>query len=83
MSFGGGLAQIRATQACDPARRAWSSAEEFDWGKESELSDAPLQAQSDKCAPSSRACFSRGQRAGGVGQLAAGECFTQVHWVLD
>ena len=28
MSFGGRLAQIRATQACDSARRAWPSTEE-------------------------------------------------------
>jgi hypothetical protein len=34
MSFGGRLAQIRATEASDPARRAWSSAEEFDLGHE-------------------------------------------------
>jgi len=60
MSFGGRLAQIRATQACDSARRAWSSAEESAWGKESELGDAPLQVQSDKRALSPRACFSRG-----------------------
>jgi len=60
MSFGGRLAQIRATEASDPARRAWSSAEEFDWGKKSELGDAPLQVQSDKRALPPRACFSRG-----------------------
>jgi hypothetical protein len=78
MSLGGRLAQIRATEASDPARRAWSSAEEFGWGKEPEFSDAPLQAQNAKRAPSPRACFSRGERAGGVGQLAAGERITQV-----
>ena len=61
MSFGGRLAQIRATEASDPARRAWSSAEELDWGKESELGDAPMQVQSDKRALSPRACFSRGR----------------------
>ena len=66
MSFGGRLAQIRATQACDSARRAWFSAEEFDWGKESQLSEAPLQAQSDKCALTPRACFSRGGFCGVV-----------------
>jgi len=58
-NFGGRLAQIRATQACDSARRAWSSAEEFDWGKASEWGDAPLQVQSDKRALSPRASFSR------------------------
>jgi len=61
MSFGGRLAQIRVTQACDSARRAWSSAEEFASGTESELGDAPLQVQSDKRALSPRASFSRGQ----------------------
>jgi hypothetical protein len=30
MSFGGRLAQIRAIQAWNSARRAWLSAEEFD-----------------------------------------------------
>lgn len=62
MSFGGRLAQIRATEASDPGatglvfRRGvcfWAG--------------APLQAQSAKRAPSPRACFSRGERAGGVG----------------
>ncbi len=62
MSFGGGLAQTRATQAWDPARRAWFSIEELVLG-----SGAPLQAQSGKRAPSPRAVFSRGERAGGVG----------------
>jgi len=60
-SFGGRLAQIRATEASDPARRAWSSAEELNRGKQSDLGDAPLQVQSDKRALSSRASFSRGQ----------------------
>ena len=60
MSFGGRLAQIRAIQAWNSARRAWFSAEEFAWGKQSESSDAPLQVQSDKRALSPRACFSRG-----------------------
>jgi len=67
MSFGGRLAQIRAMQACNPERRAWSSAEELARCKESDLGDAPLQAQSAKRAPSPRASFLRGERAGGVG----------------
>ena len=62
MSFGGRLAQIRGIQAWTSARRAWSSAEEFWIG-----ADAPSQAQSAKRAPSPRAVFSRGERAGGVG----------------
>jgi len=68
-SFGGRLAQIRATEASDPARRAWFSAEEFTWGKQSELGDAPLQVQSDKRALSPRACFSRG----GFGKVVFGK----------
>src|SRR5215470_16477001 len=62
MSFGGRLAQFRATQACDPARRAWSSAEEFfafDWMRPCRLgakNALPLPARS-----------LRGERAGGVG----------------
>jgi len=39
MSFGGRLAQIRAIQAWNSERRAWSSAEEFD------RAGAPMQAQ--------------------------------------
>ncbi len=73
MSFGGGLAQIRATQAWDPARRAWSSAEEVDRGRQSDLGDAPLQAQSDKCAPSPRACFRAGRGRGEWGQVVFGK----------
>jgi len=61
MSFGGRLAQIRAIQAWNSARRAWFSAEEFAWGKESEWGDAPLQVQSDKRALSPpREFFARG-----------------------
>ena len=61
MSFGGRLAQIRAIQAWNSERRAWSSAEEFDRGG---CADA---GPEDKCAPSSRAVFARGERAGGEG----------------
>jgi len=67
MSFGGRLAQIRAMQACNPERRAWSSVEELNWGKESELGDAPLQAQSINSAPSLRAGFFARGEGGGVG----------------
>jgi hypothetical protein len=62
MSFGGRLAQIRANPGVELGatglafrRGVWSGA------------DAPLQAQSAKRAPSPRAGFSRGERAGGVG----------------
>ena len=61
MSFGGRLAQIRATEASDPERRAWSSAEEFDRG------GCAHAGPEDKRAPSSSAVFARGERAGGVG----------------
>src|SRR6267142_3065557 len=60
-SFGGGLAQIRAIQAWNSERRAWSSAEEFDRG------GCAHAGPEDKCAPSSRAVFARGERAGGEG----------------
>ena len=76
-SFGGRLAQIRAIQAWNSERRAWSSAEEFGRG------GCAHAGPEDKRAPSSRACFSRGERAGGVGQLAAGERITQVHCSKD
>jgi hypothetical protein len=64
MSFGGRLAQIRAIQAWNSERRAWSSTEEFDGG------GCALAGPEDKCAPSSRAVFGRGERAGGVGRSA-------------
>ena len=61
MSFGGRLAQIRAIQAWNSERRAWSSAEEFDRG------GCAHAGPEDKRAPSSRAVFARGERAGGEG----------------
>ena len=57
-SFGGGLAQIRATQACDSERRAWSSAEELIGA------DAPSQAQSINALPLSARFFARGEGGG-------------------
>jgi hypothetical protein len=53
-SFGGGLAQVRATEASDPERRAWSFTEDL-IGEH-----APTQAQSLN-APSPRAEFARGE----------------------
>lgn len=53
-SFGGRLAQIRATRARDSERRAWSSAEEFDRGA------CALAGPEHKRAVSPRADFSRG-----------------------
>ena len=61
MSFGGRLAQIRAIQAWTSGRRAWSSAEEFDRGGRAHS------GPESKRAPSSRAVFARGERAGGEG----------------
>jgi hypothetical protein len=60
-SFGGRLAQIRAIRARNSERRAWSSAEEFDG------SGCAHAGPEDKRAPSSRAVFARGERAGGEG----------------
>src|SRR5258707_5236677 len=58
MSFGGRLAQVRAIQAWNSERRAWSSAEEFDRG------GCAHAGPEDKCAPSSRAVFARGEGGG-------------------
>src|SRR6266849_1968292 len=73
-SFGGRLAQIRATQACDSTRRAWPSTGEFALGFGVGVV-ASLQAQSDKRAPSPRAVFARGEGGGrgGVRSPEAGE----------
>jgi hypothetical protein len=54
-SFGGRLAQIRAIQAWNSERRAWSSAEELDQGA------CALAGPEHKRALSSRADFSRGR----------------------
>jgi len=54
MNFGGGLAQIRATEASDPERRAWSFTEDLIGA------DASMQAQSLN-APSPCAEFARGE----------------------
>ena len=61
MIFGGRLAQIRAMQACNPAMGLVFRRGIYTWR------NAPLQAQSDKRAPFPCACFSRGERAAGVG----------------
>jgi hypothetical protein len=75
-SFGGRLVQIRAIQAWNSTRRAWSSVEEFDWSRESQLSEAPLQAQSDKCALSPRAYFSRAGFCAVVSVRQYGNCLS-------
>ena len=71
MSFGGRLAQIRAIQAWNSERRAWSSAEEFDRG------GCAHTGPEDKRAPSSRAVFARGERAGGEGLEAFRKSFVE------
>jgi hypothetical protein len=71
MSFGGRLAQIRAIQAWNSERRAWSFAEEFDRG------GCAHAGPEDKRAPSSRAVFARGERAGGEGLDGLRESFAE------
>jgi len=73
MSFGRRLAQVRAMQACNPERRAWSSVEELDRGKESELGDAPLQAQSINALPLPARVFRAGRGRGEWGQVVFGK----------
>lgn len=68
-SFGGRLAQIRTIQAWTPTRRAWSSTEELRFVARGSV--APLQAQSGKRAPSSRALFARGEGGGSGGSPKA------------
>lgn len=68
-SFGGRLAQIRAIRARTPTRRAWSSTEEFAFVARGSV--APLQAQSGKRVPSSRALFARGEGGGSGGSPKA------------
>ena len=58
MSFGGRLAQIRAIQAWNSERRAWSSTEELD------RSDALMQAQSLNALPLLARVFARGVGGG-------------------
>lgn len=73
MSFGGGLAQIRATQACDPARRAWSSAEEFLFERV-----CPCRPRAINALPLPARAFRAGRGRGEWGQLAAGELVTSL-----
>ena len=71
-SFGGRLAQIRAIRARNSERRAWSSIEEFDRG------GCAHAGPEDKCAPSSRAVFARGERAGGEGLDGLRKSFSKM-----
>jgi len=68
MSFGGKLAQIRAIQAWNSDRRAWSSAEEF--GR----ADAPMQAQRINAHPLP-ALSLRGERRGRGAFVVFGKVF--------
>jgi hypothetical protein len=68
-SFGGRLAQIRAIQAWNSERRAWSSAEEFDRG------GCAHAGPEDKRAPSPRAVFRVGRGRGEWGVAQCGKCF--------
>ena len=67
MSFGGRLAQTRATEASDPERRAWSSAEESDRG------ECAHAGPEDKRAPSPRAVSGAGRGRGEWGKLVCGK----------
>ncbi len=69
MNFGGRLAQIRAIQAWNSERRAWSSAEEFDRG------GCAHAGPEEKCAPSSRAEFARGEGGGSGAKWFSGKLF--------
>jgi len=61
MSFGGRLAQFRAMQACNPSDEPGLPPRNLFCGQ------CALAGSEHKRAPSPRAGFSRGERAGGVG----------------
>jgi hypothetical protein len=73
MNFGGRLAQIRATPALRPGATSLSSAEELNRGKESDLGDAPLQAQSINALPLPARVFRAGRGRGEWGQVVFGK----------
>jgi hypothetical protein len=68
MSFGGRLAQIRAMQACNPARRAWSSAEEFAFGLV-----RPSRLRAINALPLPARVFRAGRGRGEWGQVVFGK----------
>jgi hypothetical protein len=68
MSFGGGLAQIRATQAWDPARRAWPSVEELVLG-----SVRPCRLRAINALPLPAHVFRAGRGRGEWGQVVFGK----------
>jgi hypothetical protein len=67
MSFGGRLAQIRAIQAWNSARRAWSSAEELAFGQ---VRPSRLRAVNALPLPAHVSCAGRGR--GEWGQVVFG-----------
>ena len=72
-SFGGALAQIWATEASDPERRAWCSAEEFvfDWMR-------PCRPRAINALPLPARGFRGGRGRGEWGKLGAAERVTSL-----
>jgi hypothetical protein len=67
MSFGGRLAQIRAIQAWNSARRAWSSAEELAFGQV-----RPCRLRAVNALPLPAHVFGAGRGRGEWGQVVFG-----------
>ena len=78
MSFGGRLAQIRAIQAWNSERRAWSSAEEFGLGQ-----TRPCRLRAANALPLPARVFRAGRGRGEWGKLAAGERVTSLDGSKD
>jgi hypothetical protein len=70
MSFGGRLAQIRAIQAWNSARRAWPSAEEFGLGR-----TRPCRLRALNALPLPARFFRAGRGRGEWGQVVFGKAF--------
>ena len=70
MSFGGRLAQIRAIQAWNSARRAWPSAEEFVIGPV-----RPRRLRALNALPLPARVFRAGRGRGEWGQVVLGKAF--------
>ena len=68
MSFGGRLAQIRAIQAWNSARRAWPSAEEFAFGLV-----RPCRLRAVNALPLPAHVFCAGRGRGEWGQVVFGK----------
>ncbi len=73
MSFGGRLAQIRAIQAWNSTRRAWSSAEEFDLGPVSIEAKRPCRLRVTNALPLPARVFRAGRGRGEWGQEVFGK----------